>query len=138
MENHVIEYPFLLNSQPPPLPISVRLLPRKAFRLLLRLQGRQQHQKQLQIAGNTWSFFFADLRQIRFTMFQSPRIVGGDVAPLGSFPWQVLVEFAAGGICGGTIIASRWVVTAAHCFANKPQEQISLLFPEVISYPLFM
>ncbi|XP_077463065.1 coagulation factor X [Stigmatopora argus] len=46
-----------------------------------------------------------------------PRIVGGDLERLGGSPWQVLIHRADGfGFCGGTLVADRWVVSAAHCF----------------------
>ncbi|GMT05776.1 hypothetical protein PENTCL1PPCAC_27950, partial [Pristionchus entomophagus] len=37
------------------------------------------------------------------------------IAPLGKWPWQVYVR-TPGSFCGGTIIAERWILTAAHCF----------------------
>lgn len=43
-----------------------------------------------------------------------PRIVGGDDALFGEFPWQVLVKIASHQ-CGGSIINRRFIVTAAHC-----------------------
>ena len=49
-----------------------------------------------------------------------PRIVGGQEADPGEWPWQVaLVQSGAspgnGQFCGGSLINSDWVVTAAHC-----------------------
>lgn len=41
-------------------------------------------------------------------------IVGGQPAEPGEWPWQVMVR-PGGYLCGGTLIATNWVVTAAHC-----------------------
>jgi len=41
-------------------------------------------------------------------------IVGGQPAEPGEWPWQVMVR-PGGYLCGGTLIAADWVVTAAHC-----------------------
>lgn len=42
------------------------------------------------------------------------RIVGGGLASDGEYPAQAVVSSAVGG-CGGTLVATRKVVTAAHC-----------------------
>lgn len=66
------------------------------------------------------------------------RIINGKLAKPGQFPWQVALLVVGnqynknGLICGGTLIASQWVVTAAHCVDRgmKP-EQIQALAGEI-------
>jgi trypsin len=48
------------------------------------------------------------------------RIVGGVPADIKEHPWQVAFDIK-GGLCGGSIIAQNWVLTAAHCFGDTKQ-----------------
>eukprot|EP00111_Clytia_hemisphaerica_P021963 TCONS_00064566-protein len=54
------------------------------------------------------------------------RIIGGQDADVGEYPWQVWyanVEFTPTGenftICGGNLIHKKWVLTAAHCIKDE-------------------
>ncbi|XP_055939857.1 chymotrypsin-like elastase family member 2A [Argiope bruennichi] len=51
------------------------------------------------------------------------RLIGGEEATPNSWPWQVSLSNAKiepiGHFCGGTLINSLWVLTAAHCIARR-------------------
>ncbi|NXU48010.1 CEL2A elastase, partial [Turnix velox] len=50
------------------------------------------------------------------------RVVGGEPARPYSWPWQASLQYSSNGkwyhTCGGTLIATNWVLTAAHCISN--------------------
>lgn len=52
----------------------------------------------------------------------SGRVVGGVNAEKGSWPWQAIIKLNGKGICGGTLIAKKWVLTAAHCMKVSGRE----------------
>lgn len=48
------------------------------------------------------------------------RIVGGHKTEEGEWPWLVAIGTKLRGPhCGGSLIADRWVLTAAHCFKDE-------------------
>ncbi|PIK49520.1 putative atrial natriuretic peptide-converting enzyme-like [Apostichopus japonicus] len=51
---------------------------------------------------------------------QMGRIVGGETAPKGAWPWQAQL-FVSGSYftCGGTLVGPRHVISAAHCFQGR-------------------
>uniref|UniRef100_A0A3Q3GCR8 Transmembrane serine protease 5 n=1 Tax=Labrus bergylta TaxID=56723 RepID=A0A3Q3GCR8_9LABR len=63
--------------------------------------------------------FFAKVEGLCGTRAKLPRIIGGVEATLGRWPWQVSLYYSNRHTCGGSIITSQWVVTAAHCVHKK-------------------
>lgn len=58
----------------------------------------------------------------RFTL--AKRIVGGDLSKISEWPWLVSLHVlrvdkpkpSFKHICGGTLISTQWIMSAAHCF----------------------
>ena len=56
------------------------------------------------------------------------RIVGGQNATEGEHPWTIYLSSLSTGqnfFCGGSLIASDWVITAAHCVFNDDADDVN-------------
>ncbi|KAK0145982.1 Chymotrypsin-like elastase family member 2A [Merluccius polli] len=58
------------------------------------------------------------------------RVVAGEEAAPHSWPWQVSLQSDSSGrwshVCGGSLISSRWVLTAAHCINDRYGYRVQL------------
>ncbi|XP_018336654.1 brachyurin-like [Agrilus planipennis] len=68
--------------------------------------------------------------QIRKSISNHKRIVNGNIAKFGQFPWQVSIIYRIEPgeelLCGGSLIRPRWILTAAHCAFSATNFSIRL------------
>uniref|UniRef100_F1SNW5 Peptidase S1 domain-containing protein n=1 Tax=Sus scrofa TaxID=9823 RepID=F1SNW5_PIG len=54
------------------------------------------------------------------------QIVGGSPARARKWPWQVSLQVNDQHMCGGSLIANRWVLTAAHCILGHVEYTVKM------------
>ena len=62
---------------------------------------------------------------------RATRIVGGEDTEVNEYPWQAgLVSRGNPSYvwCGGSLISSKWVLTAAHCTAGENTNRLQVFF----------
>ncbi|XP_061582778.1 elastase-1-like [Cololabis saira] len=68
--------------------------------------------------------------QPRHLMNMDERVVGGEVASPNSWPWQISLQYRSGSsyyhTCGGSLVKTGWVMTAAHCVDSNRSWRVVL------------
>ncbi|XP_060665947.1 trypsin-like [Drosophila nasuta] len=54
------------------------------------------------------------------------RIIGGQDVTIEEAPWQIALLLNNEFICGGSIYSELFVITAAHCVVEKPEQQFQI------------
>lgn len=66
------------------------------------------------------------LNQPAFYALPEPFIVGGVEGTIEQFPYLVSLRRDNSHICGGSIVAPLWVLTAAHCLPGMTPARVKL------------
>lgn len=107
-----------------------------AFGLACALAGpsvAQSFDVATQTAGSPFGFAKSDRKAEALKDAQAEaeasgsRVIGGDLAAEGAWPWQVALMIAGrprspdNQFCGGSIVLDTWVLTAAHCIKHTDE-----------------
>ncbi|CAG0920968.1 unnamed protein product [Notodromas monacha] len=63
---------------------------------------------------------------VRNRLLGGPRVVGGELAEPGQFPYQASLQYFGQHFCGGDIVAPNVVLTAAHCLEGFSASEITV------------
>ncbi|KAJ3649451.1 hypothetical protein Zmor_021192 [Zophobas morio] len=76
-------------------------------------------------ASSVWALSSpADRYQMIIKLFPGPRIINGEQAAEGQFPWQVGLNVNGFWFCGGSIISEEWILTAGHCVDGAESAEV--------------
>ena len=56
----------------------------------------------------------------------NPKVVGGQQAQPGEWPWQVMLTRGSFPFCGGSLVHNQYVITAAHCVKSSDWSRVTV------------
>ncbi|XP_070118497.1 transmembrane protease serine 11B [Equus caballus] len=75
-------------------------------------------------------------RRLTNSIIAGNRIVNGKNALAGAWPWQASMQWKGQHHCGASLISSRWLLSAAHCFSKKNNsEDWTVNFGAIVNRP---
>ncbi|KAM9678573.1 LOW QUALITY PROTEIN: transmembrane protease serine 11B-like [Trichechus inunguis] len=75
-------------------------------------------------------------RQLTNSIRADNRIVNGKKAQAEAWPWQASMQWKGKQRCGASLISSKWLLSAAHCFAKKNNsEDWTVNFGTIVNKP---
>ncbi|XP_048186936.1 serine protease 52-like [Perognathus longimembris pacificus] len=67
------------------------------------------------------------MRNARSETVVADRIVGGELAHIADFPWQVGILHKGSPLCGGAILDEWWILSASHCFQRVAVSNLEII-----------
>lgn len=62
------------------------------------------------------------------------RIVGGENASKATWEWIVSISVKDNILCGGSILSSSWIITAAHCVENYMASHLTVFAGSIVRW----
>jgi secreted trypsin-like serine protease len=59
------------------------------------------------------------------------RVVGGQQAQAGEWPWQVALMRGSFPFCGGSLVSNQYIITAAHCVKSTDWDSVTVIIVQV-------